>query len=146
MAAIQPEYQMFVSQNNDLCLLQSAANVNTGRYILVCDKNGGVKYHINLDSRHFQLSPDESLRIYTDGGFLTAANSSKLLLFRIAGGEYLGDWSITSHLERSFGKDNQYCTSEPTGLNIVHFKEDKLIAVHDFERCFPSVVDIYKFW
>ena len=145
-AAIHPDYQMFVSQNNDLCLLQSAADVDTGRFIRVCDKNGVEKYHINLDLRRFDLSRNESLCIYTNGGFLTAANSQKLMLFHIDSGKFLGGLRIMNHFERSNGKDNQHCTYEPTGLNIIHFDEDKLIAVHDFERCFPSVLDIYKFW
>ena len=141
-----PDYQMFVTQDSDLCLLQSAADVDTGRFIHVFDKNGVEKYQINLDLWHFGLSRDESLCIYTNGGFLTAANSQKLLLFHISSGKYLGFLPIMTHLERSKGKDNQHCTYEPTGLNVIHFDEDKLIAVHDFERCFPSVIDIYKFW
>ena len=75
-AAIHPDYQMFVSQNNDLCLLQSAADVDTGRFIRVCDKNGVEKYHINLDLRRFDLSRNVSLCIYTNGGFLPAAHSA----------------------------------------------------------------------
>ena len=35
---------------------------------------------------------------------------------------------------------------EQTGLGLFIFDENKLIAVHDYERSFPAVLDIYKFW
>ena len=49
-------------------------------------------------------------------------------------------------MERSMGKDDNHCMYEPTGLNLFIFDEDRLIAVHDYERSFPAVLDIYKFW
>ena len=78
--------------------------------------------------------------------FLAAANSKKLLLFNVKTGKHLGVISIPSHMERSMGKDDSNCMYEPTGLNLFIFDEDKLIAVHDYERCFPAVLDIYHFW
>ena len=33
-----------------------------------------------------------------------------------------------------------------SGLNLLIFDEDKMVAVHDYERTFPSVLDVYKFW
>ena len=38
------------------------------------------------------------------------------------------------------------CMFEQTGLGLFIFDENKLIAVHDYERSFPAVLDIYKFW
>ena len=78
--------------------------------------------------------------------FLAAANSKKLLLFNVKTGKHLGAIGIPSHMERSMGKDDSNCMYEPTGLNLFIFDEDKLIAVHDYERSFPAVLDIYHFW
>ena len=44
------------------------------------------------------------------------------------------------------GKDEKDCMFEQTGLGLFIFDENKLIAVHDYERSFPAVLDIYKFW
>ena len=50
---------------------------------------------------------------------------------------------MTSNL---VGKDEKDCMFEQTGLGLFIFDENKLIAVHDYERSFPAVLDIYKFW
>jgi hypothetical protein len=68
------------------------------------------------------------------------------VLFNVKTGQYLGKIFIPSHMERSKGKDDNHCMYEPTGLNLFIFDEDRLIAVHDYERSFPAVLDIYKFW
>lgn len=78
--------------------------------------------------------------------FLAAGNSKKLLLFNVKTGQHVGAITIPSQMERSMGKDDNHCMYEPTGLNLFIFDEDRLIAVHDYERSFPSVLDIYKFW
>ena len=44
------------------------------------------------------------------------------------------------------GKEEKDCMFEQTGLGLFIFDENKLIAVHDYERSFPAVLDIYKFW
>ena len=75
-----------------------------------------------------------------------AADSKKFALFNVKNGKYLGQINIPAHLERSKGKDEKHCMFEQTGLSLFIFDEDKLIAVHDYERSFPAVLDIYKFW
>ena len=77
---------------------------------------------------------------------MAVANSQKLLLFHVKTGKYAGSITIPNHMVRANGKKDDDCTFEPIGLNLIIFNEDKLIAVHDYERKFPSVVDIYKFW
>ena len=77
---------------------------------------------------------------------MAVANSQKLLLFHVKTGEYACSITIPNHMVRANGKKDDDCTFEPIGLNLIIFNEDKLIAVHDYERKFPSVVDIYKFW
>ena len=52
---------------------------------------------------------------------------------------------LNLHLNYS-GKDEKDCMFEQTGLGLFIFDENKLIAVHDYERSFPAVLDIYKFW
>ena len=76
----------------------------------------------------------------------SAADSKKFALFSVKSGKYLGHINIPGHLERSKGKDEKHCMFEQTGLSLFIFDEDKLIAVHDYERSFPAVLDIYKFW
>ena len=44
------------------------------------------------------------------------------------------------------GKEEKDCMFEQTGLGLFVFDENRLIAVHDYERSFPAVLDIYKFW
>ena len=51
-----------------------------------------------------------------------------------------------SHCLLLAGKDEKDCMFEQTGLGLFIFDENKLIAVHDYERSFPAVLDIYKFW
>ena len=44
------------------------------------------------------------------------------------------------------GKEEKDCMFEQTGLGLFVFDENRLVAVHDYERSFPAVLDIYKFW
>ncbi len=76
---------------------------------------------------------------------MAVANSQKILLFHIKTGQYAGSITIPNHMEPALGKEDSACRYEPIGLNQIIFDEDKLIAVHDYERKFPSVVDIYNF-
>jgi hypothetical protein len=63
----------------------------------------------------YGLSRDESLCMYTNGAFLTVANSQKLLLFSVKSGKYMGFIPIPTHMERAKGKENSACMFEPTG-------------------------------
>ena len=92
---------------------------------------------------HAALKKEVQLNRYT---FFSAADSKKFALFNVKSGNYLGHINIPGHLERSKGKDEKHCMFEQTGLSLFIFDEDKLIAVHDYERSFPAVLDIYKFW
>ncbi len=103
-------------------------------------------YTINLDLCRYGMSRDESICIYTNGAFLAAADSKRFALFNVRSGRYLGSIQIPTHLERTKGKEEKDCMFEQTGLSLFLFDEDKLIAVHDYERSFPAVLDIYKFW
>ena len=96
---------------------------------------------ITNSSKVIKISNSKSFQ-----AFLAAGNSKKLLLFNVKTGHHLGAIDIPSHMGRSMGKDDNHCMYEPTGLNLFIFDEDRLIAVHDYERSFPSVLDIYKFW
>ena len=140
------EYQLFVNRKEQICVMQSASEVPNGRKIDVYTYSQQKLYSINLDLCKYAMSRDESICIYTNGAFLAAADSKKFALFNVKNGNYLGQINIPGHLERSKGKEEKYCMFEQTGLSLFIFDEDKLIAVHDYERSFPAVLDIYKFW
>jgi len=146
------EYQLFVNRKEQICVMQSASEVSHGRgidvYSSLPEASDACKkmYDINLDLCKYNMSRDESICIYTNGAFLAAADSKKFALFNVKNGKYLGQINIPAHLERSKGKDEKHCMFEQTGLSLFIFDEDKLIAVHDYERSFPAVLDIYKFW
>ena len=140
------EYQLFVNRKEQICVMQSACEVATGRRINVYSYSQEKLYSINLDLCQYGMSRDESICIYTNGAFLAAADSKKFALFNVKSGGYFGNINIPGHLERSKGKEEKYCMFEQTGLSLFIFDEDKLIAVHDYERSFPAVLDIYKFW
>jgi len=146
------EYQLFVNRKEQICVMQSASEVSNGRridvYSSLPEASDACKkmYDINLDLCKYNMSRDESICIYTNGAFLAAADSKKFALFNVKNGKYLGQINIPAHLERSKGKDEKHCMFEQTGLSLFIFDEDKLIAVHDYERSFPAVLDIYKFW
>jgi hypothetical protein len=145
-ASPQSEYQLFVNRKEQICVMQSAAEVPHGRNIKVYSYNQELQYTINLDIARYGMSRDESICIYTNGAFLAAADSKKFAIFNVKTGKYLGEIRIPAHLERSKGKEEKYCMFEQTGLSLFIFDEDKLITVHDYERSFPAVLDIYKFW
>lgn len=140
------EYQLFVNRKEQICVMQSASDVPNGRKIDVYTYSQEKLYSINLDLCKYGMSRDESICIYTNGAFLAAADSKRFALFNVKTGAYLGNINIPGHLERSKGKEEKYCMFEQTGLSLFIFDEDKLIAVHDYERSFPAVLDIYKFW
>ena len=138
-------YTLFVKRNQLICVMQSASEVPQGRTIKVYTYSQEKLYTINLDLCKYGMSRDESICIYTNGAFLAAADSKKISIFYVRTGKYLGSITIPEHLERSKGKEEQHCFYEKTGMRII-FEEDKLIAVQDYERAFPAVLDIYKFW
>lgn len=140
------DYQLFVNGKEQICVMQSAPEAPSGRNINVYSYEGAWMYEINLDLYKYGLSRDESVCIYTNAAFLAAADSKRFVLFNVKNGRYLGVIQIPSHLERSKGKDEKDCMFEQTGLGLFIFDENKLIAVHDYERSFPAVLDIYKFW
>lgn len=141
------DYQLFVNRKEQICVMQSSSEVPHGRHVRVYTCNNEQRqYIINLDLLKYGISRDESICIYTNGAFLTAADSRKFTLFNVKTGKYLGNIMIPAHLERTKGKEEKDCMFEQTGLSLFIFDEDKLIAVHDYERSFPAVLDIYKFW
>ena len=140
------EYQLFVNRKEQICVMQSAAEVPQGRNIKVYTYSEQKLYTINLDLCKYGMSRDESICIYTNGAFLAAADSKRFTMFNVKTGKYLGAIQIPTHLERTKGKEEKDCMFEQTGLSLFIFDEDKLIAVHDYERSFPAVLDIYKFW
>eukprot|EP00095_Tigriopus_kingsejongensis_P000696 snap_masked-scaffold58_size443543-processed-gene-2.4 protein:Tk00696 transcript:snap_masked-scaffold58_size443543-processed-gene-2.4-mRNA-1 annotation:"probable e3 ubiquitin ligase complex scf subunit sconb-like" len=140
------EYQLFVNRKEQICVMQSASEVLQGRHIKVYTYSEHKLYTINLDLCRFGMSRDESICIYTNGAFLAAADSKKFTMFNVKTGQFLGSIQIPVHLERTKGKEEKDCMFEQTGLSLFIFDEDKLIAVHDYERSFPAVLDIYKFW
>jgi len=140
------EYQLFVNRKEQICVMQSASDVPQGRYIKVYTYSERLIYRINLDLCKYGLSRDESICIYTNGAFLAAADSRRFAMFNVRTGAFLGSIQIPEHLERCKGKEEKDCMFEQTGLSLFLFDEDKLIAVHDYERSFPAVLDIYKFW
>ena len=140
------EYQLFVNRKEQICVMQSASEVAQGRHIKVYAYNERRLYTINLDLCKYGMSRDDSICIYTNGAFLAAADSKKFTMFNVLTGAYLGAIQIPAHLERTKGKEEKDCMFEQTGLSLFIFDEDKLIAVHDYERSFPAVLDIYKFW
>ena len=125
--------------------MQSASEVPQGRTIKVYTYSQEKLYTINLDLCKYGISRDKFIRLYTNGAFLAAADSKKISVFDVRTGKYLGSITIPEHLERSKGKREQHCFHEKTGMRII-FKEDMLIAEQDYERAFPAVLDIYKFW
>ena len=142
----QNEYQLFVNRKEQICVMQSSAEVPGGRNIKVYSYDRILQYTINLDFCQYGLSRDESICIYTNGAFLAAADSKKFAFFNVKNGKYVGELRVPCHLERAKGKEEKFCIFEQTGLSQFIFDEDKLIAVHDYERSYPAVLDIYKFW
>jgi len=140
------DYQLFVNGKEQICVMQSAPEATHGRNINVYSYEGSWMYEINLDLYKYGLSRDESVCIYTNAAFLAAADSKRFVLFNVKDGSYVGIIQIPSHLERNKGKEEKDCMFEQTGLGLFIFDENKLIAVHDYERSFPAVLDIYKFW
>jgi len=146
LAGENSDYQLFVNGKEQICVMQSAPEAPSGRHIDVYSYSGSWLYKINLDLFQYGLSRDESVCIYTNAAFLAAADSKRFVLFNVKSGKFLGVILIPNHLERSKGKDEKDCMFEQTGLGLFIFDENKLIAVHDYERSFPAVLDIYKFW
>jgi len=140
------DYQLFVNGKEQICVMQSAPEASHGRNINVYSYEGTWMYEINLDLYKYGLSRDESVCIYTNAAFLAAADSKRFVLFNVKDGSYVGIIQIPAHLERNKGKEEKDCMFEQTGLGLFIFDENKLIAVHDYERSFPAVLDIYKFW
>ena len=143
---LRNEYQLFVNRKEQICVMQSSSEVQSGRNINVYSYDQKLMYTLNLDLCKYGLSRDESICIYTNAAFLAAADSKKFVLFDVKNGRHVGELRIPSHLERSNAKEEKYCMFDQTGLSLFIFDEDKMIAVHDYERCFPAVLDIYKFW
>ena len=163
LAGDTSDYQLFVNGKEQICVMQSAPEAPSGRHINVYTYSGSWLYKINLDLYQYGLSRDESVCIYTNAAFLAAADSKRFVLFNVKNGSFVGVMMIPNHLERSkgllvewcfdlikynfsTGKDEKDCMFEQTGLGLFIFDENKLIAVHDYERSFPAVLDIYKFW
>jgi hypothetical protein len=140
------EYQLFVNRKEQICVMQSASEVPQGRHVKVYTCSEQKLYTINLDLLKYGISRDESICIYTNGAFLAVADSKKFTMFNVKSGQHVGTIKIPMHLERTKGKEEKDCMFEQTGLSLFIFDEDKLIAVHDYERSFPAVLDIYKFW
>lgn len=141
------DYKMFVS-DKEVCLLQASPHVESGRYVSVHNLDGIMKYRINLDLWDFGLSEDESLTIFTNRAVLSVANSQTVLLFHVRNGRHLGSLPIQNM--SGLGKAEEFCGKTPAGLKPglarINFEQDELIIVHDADRTFPAVIDIYKFW
>jgi hypothetical protein len=140
------EYQLFVDRKGHICVMQGASEMTQGRYIKAYTHSGEMLYTINLDLCRYGLSPGESICIHTNGAFVAAADSKQFTMFNVRTGDFLGTIHIPAHLGRGKGKAENDCMFEQTGLSLFTFSEDKLIAVHDYERSFPAVLDIYNFW
>lgn len=139
-----PIYEMFISSRQDLCLLQNKADAKIGRFVKVFNSDGQEVYHINLDLWKFGLSCNKSIYFYANNDFLIIANPTKILLFYIKTGKYVGYLSILNHPENSKGKEfKSYDTSH---LEAVCFDEYRLILIHNYEFKFPSIIDLYYFW
>jgi len=140
------DYQLFVNGKEQICVVQSAPEAKIGRCIRVYSYHGELLYELNLDLLKYGLSRDESVCIYTNAAFLAVADSKRFVLFNVKTGKFIGIIYIPCHLEKNKGKEEKDCMFEQTGLSLFVFDENRLIAVHDYERSFPTVLDIYKFW
>jgi len=140
------DYQLFVNGKEQICVVQSAPEARAGRKIDVYSYQGALMYTINLDLLLYGLSRDESVCIYTNAACLAVADSKRFVLFNVKNGGYLGTIHVPAHHEKTKGKDEKDCMFEQTGLGLFVFDENRLVAVHDYERSFPAVLDIYKFW
>ena len=107
------DYQLFVNGKEQICVMQSAPEAPSGRYINVYTYSGQPLYKINLDLYQYGLSRDESVCIYPNAAFLAAADSKRFVLFNVKNGEFLSVIHIPNHLERSKGNFfNQRCERE----------------------------------
>jgi len=140
------DYQLFVNGKEQICVVQSAPEAKIGRCIRVYSYHGKLMYELNLDLLKYGLSRDESVCIYTNAAFLAVADSKRFVLFNVKTGKFMGIIHIPCHLEKNKGKEEKDCMFDQTGLSLFVFDENRLIAVHDYERSFPTVLDIYKFW
>lgn len=140
------DYQLFVNRKEQICVMQLGSDLPQGRTLKVYDMSYRNIYTVQLDALKYGISRDEMLAMYTNGAFLAVSDSRKILLFDVKDGTHLGTIPIPVHLERSKGKEEKDCMCEHTGISDIIFEEHRLIIVHDHERCYPSVMDFYKFW
>ena len=140
------DYQVFINGKEQICIMQSNPMAPSGRHINVYTYQGCWLYQINLDLDKYALSRNDSVCIYANPAFLAVADSKRFLLFNIKSGSYIGVIHMHGHLEWNKGKPEDACIYEHAGLVHFVFEENKLIAVHDYERSFPAILDVYKFW
>jgi hypothetical protein len=138
------DYQLFVSRGERVCVMQASTEV--ARYITVYRYDNREKlFTVNLDLCRYGLSRDDCLCISTNGAFLTAADSKQFALFSVKTGNFLGSIPIPAHLERGKGVSESSALFEQTGLRQCGFDESVIVAVHDSDRTYPAVVDLYRF-
>lgn len=131
----EPEYQFSVKQKKQICLMQSSPFVSQGgRYVRVYTYPGCEKlYTINLGLCRHRMSPHKSVVMYNNGTFLATATCKTVAIFCAKTGRHLNCIEI-QHLHRFMGKEEADCTLQQGSLISIKFVEEKLIAVHDYER------------
>jgi len=140
------DYQLFVNGKEQICIVQSAPEATCGRSVSVYSYHGDLMYTINLDLVKYGLCRDESVCVYTHSAFLLVADSKRFVMFDVKTGNFISILIIPTHLERSKGKEEKDCMFDQSSLGMFVFDDNRLIAVHDYERSFPAILDIYTFW
>jgi len=140
------DFLLFVNGKEQIFLLQSAPEAPCGRSVRVYSYQGKLMYTINLDLVKYGLSRNESVCIYTNSSFLLVADATRFVLFDVNNGKFISVLHIPTHIERSKGKVEKECMFDQSSLGMLVFDENRLIAVHDYERNFPAVLDILNFW
>jgi len=140
------DFLLFVNGKEQIFILQSAPEAPCGRSVRVYSYQGKLIYTINLDLVKYGLSRNESVCIYTNSSFLLVADAAKFVLFDVNNGRFISVLHIPCHIERSKGKVEKDCMFDQSSLGMLVFDENRLIAVHDYERNFPAVLDILNFW
>merc|ERR1711983_291329 len=143
----EPEEIYLVKKSGDVVLYDASKKMES---VKIANKNaknsnlGHMSEYQLFVNRKEQICVMQSASEVPNGRKIDVYTYSQQKLYSI--NLDLGQINIPGHLERSKGKEEKYCMFEQTGLSLFIFDEDKFIAVHDYERSFPAVLDIYKFW
>lgn len=135
--------KMFCDNSN----LYMYGNVdNYCRHIFkVSSLEGQAKYSIDLNLWKFQLNHNR-LHFSVHDKFLMIVDYTKILFFHVDTGKFLNKIDIFKHLRLDEDESKRFGDYELSEPKYVQFSENRIILIHNYNNCFPTIADIYKFW